>query len=312
MRVLITGAAGFLGRAFLRHHLVAGDDVTAVDDLSATGSFWIDGDYERVEDDAALCFAFWAVTAKPFDLAYHFAAPVGGRVKIEGDPLYNAHSLALDSAFFRWAPGNVATAVYPSSSAVYGIGLQRGDGQALYEELFDPTADLWPQPDQMYGFTKMAGEVLASHAAKYGLNTLCLRPFSGYGEEQSMDYPVPSICRRAANHEDPLVVWGSGHQTRDFIHVSDIVGATEALLARGIHGYEAINLGSGVATSFVEVAQRAAAICGYSPTIQTDDTKPEGVTSRFSDPSRMLSVYHPLVSLDEGLARIIRSLDPEA
>lgn len=309
LNVLITGAAGFLGRSFLRHHLDRGDIVTAVDNLSSTGSYWLDGDYEKIEDDIALVLGFWEVKGFPtFDYAYHFAAPVGGRVKIEQDPLYNAGSLGLDAAFFRWAVGKVGTAIYPSSSAVYGVSLQRGAGQALVETDFNPVSDLWAAPDQMYGFTKMAGEVLAYHAAKYGLNTLVLRPFSGYGEGQSMDYPVPSICRRALNHEDPLVVWGSGWQTRDFIHVSDIVGATSELLRHGVYGYEPVNLGSGKPTSFVEVARTAADLASYNPLIDTDDTKPQGVESRFADATRMLSVYQPKVSLADGLAAILADL----
>lgn len=312
VNVLITGAAGFLGRWFLKHHLDRGDNVTAVDDLSSTGAYWLDGDYVKMEDDLALVLGFWGVRGFPtFDYAYHFAAPVGGRIKIEQDPLYNAGSLRLDAEFFSWAVGKVGIAIYPSSSAVYGVSLQRGAGQALVEEDFNPVGDMWAQPDQMYGFTKMAGEVLAFHAAKYGLNTLVLRPFSGYGEGQSLDYPVPSICRRARDREDPLVVWGSGWQTRDFIHVSDIVGATAEILRHGVYGYEPVNLGSGTATSFVEVARLAADIVGYGPVIETDTTKPEGVTSRFSDSSRMLSVYQPKVTLASGLAHILDSLDAD-
>jgi nucleoside-diphosphate-sugar epimerase len=105
--------------------------------------------------------------------------------------------------------------------------------------------------------------------------------------------------------ENPVVIWGSGKQTRDFIHVSDIVGATLALVASGTDGYRAVNLGSGVATSFTEVAVIASQYVGYSPEFQTDDTKPEGVASRFSDPTLMLSVYQPKVSLEAGIARMV-------
>jgi len=153
----------------------------------------------------------------------------------------------------------------------------------------------------------MTGEVLAQKAQQYGLNTLCIRPFSGYGEGQSMDYPVPSICARAKRQEDPLVVWGSGFQTRDFIHVFDLVGATAAIVDVGVHGYQAINLGSGVPVSFIEVAKLAAEIVGYDPVIQTDAAKPEGVVSRYSQPARMLEFYQPKVDLIEGLTRVLEA-----
>lgn len=296
-----------MGRNFLKHHLDRGDQVTAVDDMSSTGAKWLGGSpYWQRQTDV---LDFFASNTDTFDLAYHFAAPVGGREKIEGDPLYNAHSLALDEAFFRWAVGHVLCAVYPSSSAVYGVIYQETtETGPLREGLFNPQESEWFRPDEMYGFTKMAGEVLAEKASRYGLDTLCIRPFSGYGEGQSMDYPIPSICARAARREDPLTIWGSGIQTRDFIHVGDIVGATAALLARGIKGYQAVNLGSGVATSFHDVAVSAAHIVGYEPVIITDETKPQGVSARFCDPAKMLAVYQPKVSLSEGLARVIKSL----
>lgn len=163
----------------------------------------------------------------------------------------------------------------------------------------------WFAPDEMYGFTKLVGEFLAWKAAPYGLNSLCLRPFSGYGEEQSLEYPVPSIALRAANREDPLTIWGSGEQTRDFIHISDLVGATIARLDAGVEGYVSMNIGSGEATSFRTVAGILADLAGYSPVITSDESKPQGVLNRWSDNQLMLHYYQPRVDLREGLGRVL-------
>lgn len=312
MRVLITGAAGFLGRRFVAAHLAAGDTVVGIDDLSSEGSFWPHAlpAMDRLEMDAGRYFAAEHTQAVAYDLAYHFAAPVGGRLKIEGDPLYNADSLRLDSLFFRWASkGNVKQCVYPSSSAVYGVRMQGQDGICLHEAMFRPNDPTWQAPDEMYGFTKLAGEVLAWKAAKYGVNTLCIRPFSGYGEGQSFDYPVPSIARRALLREDPLVIWGSGTQTRDFIHVDDLVAATMKAAASGTTGYWAMNIASGRETSFLSVARLCAEIVGYTPRIVTDETKPEGVSRRYGDASTMLKYHTPEVGLREGLERVIAWID---
>lgn len=302
MKVLITGGAGFLGRAFLRYHLGEGDEVTVVDDMSSNGAFWIEGEYERIEDD--LLARVWSLPQ--FDIAYHFAAPVGGREKIEGDPLFNAESLAVDSQFFRWAvQRNVGIVVYPSSSAVYGVRHQRGIGTWLTESMTHPSYEEWDASDEMYGFTKFAGEMLAWKAAKYGLNTLCLRPFSGYGPEQSMDYPVPSIVARAVAKENPLVVWGSGDQRRDFVHIDDVVGATISRLNAGVRGYSSMNICSGISTSFVEVARVAAVLMDYDPDIVTDAAKPEGVFVRVGDPTLMNRYYKLKVGLVEGIQSVI-------
>lgn len=307
MRVLVTGAAGFLGRNFVRHHLAKGDHIVEVDDLSNPHSFWADSDAtDRCEVEFGYFLDTVGDTAK-YDLAYHFAAPVGGREKIEGDPLFNADSLRLDSLFFRWAVRNVKTALYPSSSAVYGVSLQGRDGQALTEGMFHPRSPQWFAPDEMYGFTKLAGEVLAWKSAAYGLNVLCIRPFSGYGEDQSLEYPVPSIAARVARREDPLTIWGSGTQRRDFIHISDLVLATVARLEAGVHGYDSMNIGSGFASSFQAIAVTLAHQAGYEPEVVADTAKPEGVLTRWADTSRMSRYYHPRVSLKDGLQRVLRA-----
>lgn len=309
MRVLVTGGAGFLGRHFVQAHLAEHDQVTCIDDFSGTDIETVPQDVLDVTESIDV-LAWLDREGGQYDLAYHFAAPVGGRMKIETDPLFNAHSLAIDSTFFRWATLHVKRAVYPSSSAVYGRNQQDSDDSApLTETMFNPDSLTWDAPDEMYGFTKLAGEMLAWKAAKYGLNTLCIRPFSGYGEGQSFDYPVPSIAARALRREDPLRIWGSGHQTRDFIHVSDLVEGTQARLAYPLRGYDSLNLGSGWPISFRTVAEICSELVGYAPQIVTDESKPEGVHKRFADTTRM-SIYHPIkVGLSEGLSRVLEDVE---
>jgi UDP-glucose 4-epimerase len=299
--VLITGASGFLGSWFADWFIRQGNtDLWMVDRKPhPTG---IPVDQEDLE-------TWLADFDQDIDLVFHFAAPVGGREKIEGDPLYNADSLRLDSVMFRWAVKHAKTLVYPSSSAVYGKQLQVGQGQQLQEGMFHPDNPNWLAPDEMYGFTKLVGEMLAWKAGKYGLSTLCLRPFSGYGEGQSFEYPVTSIVRRALNHENPLRVWGPGTQKRDFIHVSDMVAATMARLEGPIGPYEALNLGSGFPVSFDDVARLAADIAGYDPEIEHVIDKPVGVDTRYCDNQRMMRYYEPTVSLRQGLTRVMEWVD---
>jgi GDP-L-fucose synthase len=275
-----------------------------VDDLSSVHAFWPEElpAANRVVMDSA---AFMHQSSGPFDFAYHFAAPVGGRLKIELDPLFNADSLRLDSEFFRWAIGKVGVAVYPSSSAVYGIHFQTGQGQVLEEPMFHPSDLTWPAPDEMYGFSKLVGERLAFTTERYGLNTLCIRPFSGYGEGQSLEYPVPSIAQRVVRREDPLTIWGSGLQSRDFVHVDDLVQATMARVDAGVSGYQSMNIASGTPTTFNEVARVLAGIEGYEPAIVNDASKPEGVHSRYGSTAQMSRYWQPVIGLQQGLERVL-------
>ena len=157
-----------------------------------------------------------------------------------------------------------------------------------------------------YGWAKLTGEFLAKFAAeKYGLNVVIYRPFSGYGEDQSLDYPFPSIIRRVAAKEDPITIWGSGRQTRDFIHIEDIIGAVEASRDKLAPG-EVLNLGTGEATTFRTIAHLACGFQNSDAVIHVDETKPEGVFARVCDPTRMKTFYEPQVGLHTGVERALK------
>ena len=98
------------------------------------------------------------------------------------------------------------------------------------------------------------------------------------------------------------MVWGSGDQMRDFIYVDDAVEA--ALLSmHSLSPGEALNLGSGVGTSFRKLARIVCGVLGHSAEIVNDSSKPEGVFARVGDCRRMLAIYTPVVSLTEGIER---------
>jgi GDP-L-fucose synthase len=303
VKVLVTGSSGFLGSWFLDHFIRQdGHDVWGVDIVPHPAGLPMD--VQDMED--------WLRDfEEDVDLAIHLAAPVGGRMKIEFDPMYNADAFRLDSVFFRWATKHAKVAVYPSSSAIYPVDLQGRGAALLNEDHISPRHSYWGAPDELYGFSKLAGEYMAWKAAeKHGLNVLCIRPFSGYGPGQSMDYPVPSILQRAINREDPLTVWGGG-QTRDFVYVSDIVKATMSRLAAGVSGYEVMNIASGIGVTFEQIAELAAGLVGYRPEIVTDPSKPVGVLHRHGDPARMQRHHRLEVALVDGLRYAVESMQRE-
>ena len=307
MRVLVTGAAGFLGRAFTRHYLAEkSHNILAIDNFSNPYSYWPVElpEHQRFRVDVD---AIFEDNGPPFDLVIHMAGVVGGRTRIEDDPLYNADQLRIDSLLFRWAINNAKIVVYPSSSAVYPVYAQQEDtDERLAEDYFSPEDTVFGKPDELYGFSKLAGEVLAHKATKYGLTTLVIRPFSGYGPEQSPEYPIPSIAKRVVNREVPITVWGNGNQTRDFIYINDIVGATVARLNAGLKpGYNVMNIGSGIGYSFNEIASIMCDLTGHFAPIHNDLSRPVGVYNRVCDPTEMMKYYTPKTSLTKGLAAVL-------
>ena len=287
MKILITGDAGFVGRYF--HKALDGHDITGIDIKNGI--------------DAR---KFFATDETHFDLVVHLAAIVGGRATIEGEPLSVAVDLAIDSELFQWAlrtkPGRI---IYYSSSAAYPIKLQDyGSTHHLIESDID--LNNIQSPDYTYGWAKLTGEMLAGYAEKEGLRVHIFRPFSGYGEDQSLDYPFPSFIKRGVEKANPFKIWGTGNQVRDFIHMEDVVAATLEAVRQDIQG--PVNLGLGRATSFNDLATLVADECGYSPEIEHIIGAPEGVQYRVCNPAKMLSFYVPKITLEEGIARAVSYL----
>lgn len=298
MRVLVTGGSGFIGRHLTAALLARGDHVTTVDLRpmlvdSATA-------HEHLIADAR---NYFRLADTRYDLVFHCAAVVGGRAKIDGEPLDLAVDLALDADLFAWVlrtrPGKI---VYFSSSAAYPTLLQGRDTRwRLREDHID--LDLIQTPDAIYGWVKLTGEMLARHGRREGLDVLVVRPFSGYGDDQALDYPFPSFIDRAARREDPFTIWGDGEQVRDFIHVDDVVAATLTAVERNVEG--PVNLGTGRATSFNDLADIVCAHAGYDPSFRHVLDAPVGVHYRVADPTRMLEFYTPTVTLQDGVARAL-------
>jgi nucleoside-diphosphate-sugar epimerase len=215
--------------------------------------------------------------------------------------------------FFLWLVRNkerIGRVLYASSSAAYPINLQReGDHVALQEQMIDFTGGELGQPDMTYGWTKLTGEYLSRLAAShYGLSIGCVRPFSGYGEDQDLTYPVPAIAYRVARGDDPVTVWGTGEQGRDFVHIEDCITAMLLAIDRISDG-SGVNIGTGKLTSFLEVAKLFVKLDGRSAEVKPMIGQPVGVQSRYCDPTymRQLLGWTPGISLEEGFGRVLQA-----
>ncbi len=290
---LVTGSAGFVGRHMTAALQGDGWEVTGVDIAHESGV------------DCREVFASY----DRFELIVHCAAVVGGRATIEGAPLATAVNLALDAEMFRYAVRTeTSRVIYFSSSAAYPVALQSGHygGHALREDDID--LDEIALPDAVYGWAKLSGEMLAGHARERGVSVSVLRPFSGYGEDQSSDYPFPSFVDRAARGVDPFDIWGTGRQVRDWVHIDDIVQTALVMIAEGHPG--PLNVGWGEPVSFIELAARMCAQAGYSPSLHTRPEMPAGVAYRVADVTRLYALRAPQITLDEGIRRSLRLACP--
>jgi nucleoside-diphosphate-sugar epimerase len=193
--------------------------------------------------------------------------------------------------------------VFFSSSAAYPIAKQGRGAQRMSEKVIELGGWWLGRPDQTYGWAKLTGEMLASHVDDAGIPVHVFRPFSGYGSDQSSDYPFAAFIDRALRRDDPFEVWGTGEQTRDFIHVDDIVGAVFAAINQDVRG--PVNLCTGRPTSFNDLAALVTGAAGYQPAIKHHPAAPTGVQRRVGDPTLMHSFYLPQVSLEQGIERAL-------
>ncbi len=326
MKILITGSHGFVGRNFTKRLVEAGHDVLGVDCLLAgsgarTLTLWAQdirsqkgGRFKEEIVDVRTWFK--SNPHERFDLVIHLAAVVGGRATIEGNPLAVAEDLALDSDFWRWVteskPGHVISF---SSSAAYPVSLQSQDMNGFLLSEGDLTFEgSIGTPDLTYGWAKMTSEYLGRLvASNYGIKVASYRPFSGYGADQDGSYPFRAICerafRRVVDDKGRFYVWGSGEQSRDFVHIRDVVTCVLSTYENITDG-SALNISSGKLTSFKALARMACDVAGWNPEIIGMTDKPEGVFSRGGDTALQLQMgFAPSISLEEGIRECFELLE---
>jgi nucleoside-diphosphate-sugar epimerase len=159
-------------------------------------------------------------------------------------------------------------------------------------------------PADVYGWTKLTGEQLAQQANTTGMIVHVVRPFSGYGEDQSLNFPFRAFVERALNRENPFTIWGDSSQVRDWIHIDDVVQGILQIVEDDVR--VPVNLCTGVGTSMYQLAMKMCEYLGATPEIKVDRDAPLGVHYRVGDPTRFHRHYVPRITIDEGVRRALR------
>lgn len=293
---LVTGSSGFVGRHFVR-------------ELNRRGWRVVRCDIADMNQRDVMELARSAQMT--YDLVVHCAARSPHRKAIDTQPASMIYNQMLDAVMFEWAVRAEPRAfLYLSSSAVYPVGLQTIRAlrfkYRLSERDTDPTVlpvNGGVEPDAAYGWIKKQGEYLADQLRSAGIPVHVVRPFSGYGEDQTPDYPFGRFAEQINKREPIIRIWGDGHQIRDWIHVDDVVNGALAVVEAGESG--PVNLCTGVGTNMMSLVAKMAKEAGYTPRLQFVDG-PTGVAVRVGDPGRMERLYTPKISLDEGVFRAIK------
>jgi nucleoside-diphosphate-sugar epimerase len=304
MRVLVTGAAGFIGSTLVDALLEDGADVVGVD---AFTDLYDPARKRRNLERAAGHPRFRLVEA---DLRHaplepllervthvvHLAAVPGVRASWGASfGAYAEHNVVATQRLLeavREAGSSVVRLVAASSSSVYGMPAR-----------FPTPEDEPPRPLSPYGVTKVATEsLLQAYHASFGLPTVALRYFTVYGPRQRPDMGIHRFFE-AARAGTPVTVFGDGRQTRDFTYVDDAVRATREALTRP-QVAPVYNVGGGHRVSLRDLLDAIASIAGRG--LERRHVEPQPGDPRDTAADTRLAHhdlgYEPRTELMEGLA----------
>jgi len=303
MRALVTGAAGFVGSSISAELLASGWDVRGVDALSDYYDPALKREnLERLAPGLELTIGELQHLDLPslldgVDVVFHQAGQPGVRSSWGTEfGVYLEANVAATQALLeavRRAP-HVERVVYASSSSVYG------DAERF------PTSELdRPAPISPYGVTKLAAEHLCSlYASQFGLPTVSLRYFTVFGPRQRPDMAFTRFLTAAAKG-DPVTVFGTGEQVRDFTFVDDVVAANVLAATTDIKPGTVLNIAGGTNVSVNEVLEEIGSLAGSSVAVRRLDRSDGDVARTGGDASRAREVlgWEPRVGIAEGLAR---------
>lgn len=304
MRILITGGAGFIGSHTTEALLEAGLEVTVYDNLT-TGKLenladirhrirFIEGDIRDFEAlKAALTDA---------DAILHLAAVVSVPESIHQPHLaHEINATGTLNVLEAARQCGIQRVVLASSAAVYGDNPEMPLSEDANLRSLSP-----------YAAQKCLAEIYASvYAHLHGLSPIVLRYFNVFGPRQDPQSPYSGVLSRfiaAAANNQPITIFGDGHQTRDFVYVKDVAQANvRALLAAPEHGGVAYNVGTGSAISILDAFELILKLSQGNGGVNFDKAREGDIlfSQASIDRASQALGYSPKYSFEAGLSHTI-------
>ncbi len=308
MRLLVTGAAGFIGSHLAARLLARGDEVVGLDNFDETlypadlhaRNLTAIGEQPRFEFisgdilDAPLVDG--TLARGRFDVVVHLAALAGVRPSIAQPKRYQRVNLegTLNILEACRASGT-RRLVFASSSSVYGAR-----SEVPFRE--DDAAD---RPASPYAATKRAGELLvANYCELHQLRASALRFFTVYGPRQRPEMAIHKFARLIAEGR-PLPLFGDGSTARDYTFIDDILDGLVAAVDRDVPDYRVYNLGGSRTTTLAELVALLERALGRRALVERLPDQAGDVPITFADVTRAGSElgYAPKISIERGLEK---------
>jgi UDP-glucuronate 4-epimerase len=311
-RVLVTGAAGFIGSTLVDRLLSEGRSVVGFDNFDPfydeaekrrnLASALESSDFRLVRGDIRDAKAVDALfEGGRFDAVVHLAALAGVRPSLERPVEYADVNVLGTSVLLQAAVGHDNPLfVFASSSSVYG---ERDDGPFRETDRVD-------RPVSPYASTKKAGE-LVGHTFHHGwrLPFTAVRFFTAYGPRQRPDLAIRKFATRMKAGE-PIPVYGDGSALRDFTYIDDVVDGLVRACDRDL-GYAILNFGAGRKVSVKDMIRCLEEVLGVEATIDWQPPVTGDVPRTWADitAARKALDYAPRVGFEQGVARFAAWLE---
>jgi nucleoside-diphosphate-sugar epimerase len=310
-KVLVGGGSGFLGSYLTPQLVEAGATVTVVDNLenSTLDNLapildqleFIEGDLREPETCDRL--------TRGRDVVINLAAKAFG---MEYSRAHNGEMLVYNllctlTALEAARKNNVERFLIVSSSCVYP------DEAPIPTPELDVFTGMPESVNEGYGWAKRIQELAGSYYARdYGMKITIVRPFNPYGANyrwgsDDKAHVIPALVKRVLDGEDPLIVWGSGNQRRNFLHATDAAKVILKVIEKDKVDLP-VNIGYDDDVSISDLVNLICEVAGVAPRIIFDTNKPEGRFRKCASADRLRDItdgYQPRVSLREGIEEMM-------
>lgn len=308
MRILVTGAAGFIGSHLTEKLLTEGNEVLGIDNFDPFYARKIkEHNLQPALSNPAFRFAeadlcnagFWkSIRGEKFDLIVHLAAKAGVRPSMSDPVSYNETNVVGTTHVLEYARhNNVPKVVFASSSSVYGVN----------PNLPWSVEDGNLRPISVYAFSKQSGERLCElYQRDFGLQITALRFFTVFGPRQRPDLAINKFIRAIEAGEE-VTLYGDGKTYRDYTYVDDIVTGVVNACHFDAKQFEIFNLGNTHTVSLLELVHIIEELLGKKARIKYLPPQQGDVPYTWSniEKSRELLGYNPRTGIKDGIQKYI-------
>ncbi len=308
MKILITGAAGFIGSHTCESLIKNGNSIIGVDNFDSFYSYKLKKlNLEQlnqnsnfrfykadIRDDKALNQIF---SSNQIDVVIHLAAKAGVRPSIESiSEYYDVNINGTISLLESMRKNGIKKMVFASSSSIYG-----NNQKVPFSE--DDRVD---NPISPYASTKKSGELLCHvYSHLYNFDITCLRFFTVYGPRQRPDLAIHKFTKLIQENK-PIPFYGDGSSSRDYTYIEDIVNGISCALNH-LEGYKIYNLGESKVITLKKLVEVIETILGKKAVLNQLPMQQGDVSRTFADISKARAEigYNPAYDFETGMKKFV-------